>query len=43
MCIRDRNKCVTKINENNNDVEIKIMEVEGACKQSIQELSLIHI
>ena len=37
QCIEIENKCVTKINESNNDVESKIMEVESARKQSIQE------
>ena len=34
QCIEIENKCVTKINERNDDIEFKIMEVE---------LSLIHI
>ena len=42
MCIRDRcveveSKCISKINEHNNAIEIKIMEVENVCKQSVQE------
>ena len=30
-------KCIGKINENNNDIKNKIVEVENVCKQSIQE------
>ena len=37
QCVEIESKCIKKINENNDDIKNKIVEIENVCKQSMQE------